>query len=132
MMLRAILMLGCLLLGGCRFETGLTTVTNLSIEGRAVNATRSYVVGSEGEFECLRSVTGSCHYVLFVEDCAADAPPGTGCGARVVDQFTLAAGERQHKGELPRGLRQCVDHEAPPVVPACAAGQARTGAAASG
>ncbi|NZA25704.1 hypothetical protein H0E84_04855 [Luteimonas sp. SJ-92] len=125
-MLRATLMLGCLLLGGCRFETGLTTVTNLSIEGRAVNATRSYVVGGEGEFECLRSATGSCHYVLFVDDCRADAPPGAAdaCAARVVREFTLGAGERQHLGELPRGLRQCVDHDAPPVAPECAAGPA--------
>lgn len=121
-MLRPIVSIACLLLAGCKFEAGLTTVNQLSIEGRAVNATRSTVTGGEGEFECLRSVSGSCHYVLFVDDCAADAAgnPDDGCGARVVHAFTLSAGERQHLEQLPRGLRQCVDHDAPPVAPDCA------------
>ncbi|WP_407352803.1 hypothetical protein [Luteimonas sp. R10] len=121
-MLRPIVPIACLLLAGCKFEAGLTTVNQLSIEGRAVNATRSTVTGGEGEFECLRSVSGRCHYVLFVDDCAADAAGKAdgGCGTRVVHAFTLSAGERQHLERLPRGLRQCVDHDAPPVAPDCA------------
>ncbi|WP_149194616.1 hypothetical protein [Luteimonas suaedae] len=125
-MLRLIVPIACLLLAGCKFEAGLTTVNQLSIEGRAVNATRSTVTGGEGEFECLRSVSGRCHYVLFVDDCVADAAADAagdaagGCGTRVVHTFTLSAGERQHLEQLPRGLRQCVDHDVPPVAPDCA------------
>lgn len=118
-----LLVAASLLLAGCKFEAGLTTVNQLTVEGRAVNATRSTVTGAEGEFECLRSVSGRCHYVLFVDDCAADdaaAGSDRGCGARVVQAFTLSAGERHHMDRLPRGLRHCVDHDAPPVAPDCA------------
>lgn len=123
-MLRPAVTIACLLLlAGCKFETGLTTVTHLSIDGQAVNATRSHVAGGEGEFECVRSASGSCHYVLFVEDCAAPAEPGMpaqGCGVRVLQAFTLSAGESRYLKELPDGLRQCVDHAVPPVAPDCA------------
>src|SRR3546814_3264251 len=63
-----------LLLAGCKIDAGTTTITNVSIDGKAQNVMRSYVNGGAGDFECIKSVSGRCHYLLFVRDCDASAP----------------------------------------------------------
>ena len=111
-----------LLLAGCKIDAGTTTITNVSIDGKAQNVMRSYVNGGAGDFECIKSVSGRCHYLLFVRECdpTGDA---TGCRARTVESFTLDAGTSRHLTRLPPRLKQCVSHEAAPSAPDCLAAQ---------
>lgn len=114
-----------LLLAGCKIDAGTTTITNVSIDGKAQNVMRSYVNGGAGDFECIKSVSGRCHYLLFVRDCGAATPP-TGdqpCAARTVQAFTLDAGTSRHLANLPPRLKQCVSHDREPSAPDCLASQ---------
>src|SRR3546814_15838148 len=74
---------------------------------------RSYVNGGAGDFECIKSVSGRCHYLLFVRDCDASAPAASArpCAARTVQAFTLDAGTSRHLANLPPRLKQCVSHD---------------------
>ena len=114
-----------LLLAGCKIDAGTTTITNVSIDGKAQNVMRSYVNGGAGDFECIKSVSGRCHYLLFVRDCdAAAAPAGDRpCAARTVQAFTLDAGTSRHLANLPPRLKQCVSHDREPSAPDCLASQ---------
>lgn len=121
----------CLLVG-CKFESAHTTTTTVSIEGWRDNATRSQVRDGIGDFDCIKSSSGHCHFLLFVEQCHAtpDAPTDapidaathatrTRCSARPVQAFTLAAGATKHLVDLPSKMKQCVSHDAAPIAPAC-------------
>ena len=106
---------------GCMVQAGTTTITNVSVDGHRVDATRSFVADGVGEFDCIRSSSGRCHYLLFVEDCAAGGKPAatTRCATRIVKTFTLQAGTSRRLTALPPHLRQCVGHDAAPVAPDC-------------
>lgn len=114
------------LLAGCKIESGTTTITNVSIDGKANNVMRSFVSDGSGEFECIKSISGRCHYLLFVKECRADAgnpADGRHCTNRTVQAFTLQAGTTKHLGNLPPRLQQCVSHDAAPAAPDCLASQ---------
>ncbi|HVI58105.1 MAG TPA: hypothetical protein VM619_04415 [Luteimonas sp.] len=113
------------LLAGCKIDTGTTTITNVSIDGKAQNVMRSYVNDGSGEFECVKSISGRCHYLLFVRECRADASAANGqrCGNRTVDAFTIEAGTSRHLAHLPPKLQQCVSHDVAPTAPDCASSQ---------
>lgn len=130
-------LLVCLIaLSGCMFQSGgITTITNTSIDGRDINATRALIVDGHGEFDCIKSATGRCHYVLYVQRCAGDDgtasdasdastaskdPAARDCDTRVVQTFSLPAGASKFVGDLPARLKLCVSHDAVPVAPACA------------
>lgn len=124
----------CLLaLSGCMFQSGgITTITNTTIDGRDVNATRALIADGHGEFDCVKSATGQCHYVLFLQRCAQDDGASSdastaskdgsarGCDTRVVQTFSLSAGKSKLIGDLPAHLKLCVSHDALPVAPGCA------------
>jgi hypothetical protein len=114
-----------LLLAGCKIDAGTTTITNVSIDGKAQNVMRSYVNGSAGDFECIKSISGHCHYLLFVRDCGNDQPAADGahCGIRTVQAFTLDAGTSRQLANLPPELKQCVSHDREPSAPDCLASQ---------
>lgn len=116
----ALVAIACLM-SGCMFESGVTTVTNISVDGHSVNATRSHIANGDGEFECLRSASGRCHYLLFVEDCgkAQGRAAAAACKPRIVTAFTLPAGASKHLAALPAQVRECVSHDAAPVAPGC-------------
>ncbi len=114
------------LLAGCRIDAGTTTITNVSIDGKAQNVMRSYVNGGAGDFECIKSISGRCHYLLFVRECgeAADKPGDDArCDTRTVQAFTLDAGTSRHLANLPPRLKQCVSHDREPSAPDCLASQ---------
>lgn len=124
MRIAILLATGLCLLAGCKFETGATTtITNVSIDGRPANVTRSFVHDGDGEFDCIKSVTGQCHYLLFVRECGTPAAAGDGahCTTRTVEAFTLEAGKSRHLAGLPPKVQQCVSHSATPVAPDCLA-----------
>lgn len=123
-----------LLAAGCQLQTGTTTITNVSIDGRASNATRTVIVDGDGIFDCVRSASGHCYYLLYVDRCAS-APPrddampsatpssrlhGTGCATRVVQRFKLDSGSSRRLSGLPPRVRQCVRHDAAPDPNECA------------
>lgn len=121
-----ILAMALCLLAGCKFESGTTTITNVSIDGKANNVMRSFVSDGSGEFECIKSISGRCHYLLFVKDCSANAGTPDGgqrCSNRTVQAFTLEAGTSKHLANLPPRLQQCVSHDAAPAAPDCLASQ---------
>src|SRR3546814_14378331 len=86
---------------------------------------RSYVNGGAGDFECIKSVSGRCHYLLFVRDCDASAPAASDqpCAAPTVQAFTLDAGTSRHLANLPPRLQQCASHDSEPPAPACQSAQ---------
>ena len=110
-----------LLLAGCKIDAGTTTITNVSIDGKAQNVMRSHVDGSAGDFECVKSISGQCHYLLFVRECDTNAGGADACRPRTVEAFTLEAGTSRHLTRLPPRLQQCVSHEAAPSAPDCLA-----------
>ena len=123
------LLAAALLLSGCKIEAGTLTTTNYSISNTGVNSSRTRILDGNGEFECIDSVSGLCHFVLFTEDCKdaaqADSPQqhdqrGTrACTARIVQAFSLKAGASKRVDHLPKDLQQCVGHQAAPTAPGC-------------
>ena len=108
-------------LAGCDPKPGVTTMTFSSVDGVEINSTKSRISGGDARFECLKSATGSCHYLVYVETCAAAkiSSADTACTTRVLERFTLAAGKVKELYDLPIGVRHCVDHEAQPKTPEC-------------
>ncbi|MGH8032985.1 MAG: hypothetical protein ACREO8_11645 [Luteimonas sp.] len=126
-----------LVLSGCQLQSGTTTITNVSVDGRGTNATRTFIANGRGEFDCVKSASGHCYVVLYVDRCAdagvADASDATDgdaasvtqthrCAPRVVQAFTLDSGARRQLTGLPPHVRQCVRHDAAPQLADCARG----------
>src|SRR3546814_16360956 len=106
-----------LLLAGCKIDAGTTTITNVSIDGKAQNVMRYYVNGGAGDFECIKNVSGRCHYLLFLRDFDASAPAARAqpCAAPPVQAFTLDAGPTPHLPTLPpHRTPPATHHPAPP------------------
>ena len=95
-----------------------TTIQSTSSDEGGQSASWAHIDNGAGRFECRKSATGSCHYVLYVQQCAPDAPLA-GCSARVIRSFTLAAGQSREVQGLPAQVRLCQDHHAMPVAPDC-------------
>lgn len=95
-----------------------TTIESSSSDEGGESATWAHIANGVGRFECRKSVTGSCNYVLYVQQCAPDAPLA-GCSARVIGSFTLTAGQSRDVQGLPAQVRLCQDHHAMPVAPDC-------------
>jgi hypothetical protein len=116
-----------LLLAGCKIEAGTTTITNVSIDGKAQNVMRSYVHGGAGDVECVEGISGRCHCLLFVRECgsgkASASASGAQCAIRTVQAFTLDAGSSRQLANLPPELKQCVSHDREPSAPDCLSSQ---------
>ena len=95
-----------------------TTIQSTSSDEGGQSASWVHIAKGVGRFECRKSATGNCHYVLYVQQCAPDAPLA-GCSARVIRTFTLAAGQSRDVQGLPAKVRMCQDHHAMPVAPDC-------------
>jgi len=123
------LLAAVLLLSGCKIEAGTLTTTNYSISNAGVNSSRTRILDGNGEFECIDSVSGLCHFVLFTEDCEKAAQSGSAqrhasrdsqaCIARIVQAFSLKAGASKRVDHLPKGVQQCVGHQTAPTAPGC-------------
>ena len=111
-------------LAGCDPQPGITTMTFSSVDGVAINSTKARIGDGDARFECLQSATGNCHYLVFVETCAAAkiSAADTACTTRVLERFTLVAGKTKELHDLPAGVRHCVDHDAMPTAPDCSQG----------
>lgn len=121
------------LLSACQLQTGTTTITNVSVDGRVANATRTVITDGDGIFDCVRSASGHCYYLLYVERCAAMTPSDatstnaptharhdSSCTTRVVQTFVLGSGRTRKLTDLPSRVQQCVRHDAVPTPADCA------------
>lgn len=114
-----------LTLVGFNPQAGTTTLTFSSIDGVGINSTKARIADGNARFECLQSASGSCHYVVFTSACErADerADFVDTCSTRVVETFTLAAGNVRELTGLPAGVKHCLGHDAMPVAPDCEKG----------
>jgi hypothetical protein len=84
--LRNLLALSALLLAttGCR-GSGTTIQSTSSEDDGGKSSSWAHIADGEGRFECRASATGNCNYVLYVQQCAPDAPLA-GCSAVVPTQ----------------------------------------------
>lgn len=114
-----------LTLVGFNPQAGTTTLTFSSVDGVGVNSSKARITDGNARFECLQSTSGSCYYVVFTSACEQvdkRANYVDTCSTRVVEAFTLAAGDVRELTGLPAGVKHCLSHEAMPVAPDCAKG----------
>jgi hypothetical protein len=85
------------------------TVTDLrsDIDGRVVHGR---VETREGinHFECLRSASGTCHFVVHAADCTPTAARSASCVPPTIDRVDVASGRIQDVLGLPKGIRVCL------------------------
>lgn len=104
-------------------QPGTTTLSVSSVDGVQVNSTKSVVNGGDARFECLRSASGRCHYVVFASQCrGVDAARQRGCPGVVVERFVLQAGQSREFRSVPGKLSYCMDHHQMPAGPGCLPG----------
>jgi hypothetical protein len=91
-------------------------VHQTSADGADVLYSRADVHAGVARFECVRSASGRCHYLVF----AAGCDPSAGCRERPLQRFSVdAGGSRQLAGLA--GFHLCVAARAADLGPACAA-----------
>lgn len=114
-----------LTLVGCNEQPGTTTFTLSSVHGVGINSSKDRIDGRNARFECLKSASGQCNYVVFTRRCtqvdSADSVTDT-CTTRVLEQFTLLAGKVREFDDLPAGTTHCIDNAAKPVASSCRQG----------
>jgi hypothetical protein len=69
---------------------GSTHVHRLHADGGDTLHSRATVQAGVTRFECLRSASGRCHYLVLPRDCM---PGATGCASHPVGRFALDDGE---------------------------------------
>jgi hypothetical protein len=79
---------------------------------------RTLVEAGVARFECLRSASGECHYVVYPRDCATPAAVPHRCGSRPLEQFTIASGDTRQIVGL-SGFRLCVGPDRDPAHADC-------------
>lgn len=92
-----------LALAGCSPQ-GSTIVERVSADGRDVLHSEIHVVHGLATFQCLASSSGTCHYAVYVNDCAGK----TSCTHKLVHQFGVRAGQRLYDTTQPHGFIPCV------------------------
>ena len=100
------MILSCLLsLFGCHERSASTTVTRITAQGVDQLFSRTTARGGETTFECVRSVSGRCHYQVFLERCS---PDGAHCDRSGVQRFDVRAGQQRARSDLPADSLGCV------------------------
>lgn len=110
-----------LTLAGCNYAPS-TSITTTTVNGADVlHSVISESTPGETRFECAKSSSGHCHYAVFSQSCNAVANDrsATACTTRLIEEFTLAAGESKALIRLPVDFKYCVRQDAKPVAPAC-------------
>ncbi|MGO4221510.1 hypothetical protein AB4Y64_06600 [Lysobacter sp. TAF61] len=85
---------------------GTTLVARTVEDGVETVLSRTHVATGNVRFECLRSASGHCHYVLFAGPCAASPVK-----ARAADcSFDVPVGQARERKDLPADFGLCVSH----------------------
>lgn len=105
------------------FDVGGSSLEHRSTHaGDDVLLSRAHVQAGVARFECVRSDSGECHYLVLPRDCVAttssDADAGGPCAGTPIARFALAQGESHQMAGL-QHFRLCVAVDADPVEPAC-------------
>lgn len=100
---------------GCDFDPASTTSSSTSINGTAINSSKTRTWANSANFDCIASASGNCRYVVFTSDC-----PAKNCTTKVTEAFSLRAGATRKMQGLPPGFKYCVSHQSGPVAPSCA------------
>lgn len=91
---------------------GSTLVHRTSADGADTLHSRTTVQAGVARFECLRSASGRCHYLVLPRECATR--PGSaataGCASRPVEPFALDDGDSRQIAGL-QDFRLCVTTE---------------------
>lgn len=92
------------------FDTGGDTLVHrTSVDGADTLHSRTTVQAGVARFECLRSASGRCHYLVLPRDCTPDSASRTtaGCASRPVERFALDNGDSRQIAGL-QNFRLCV------------------------
>lgn len=109
-------------LAGCHEKPSVTSEIRSSRDGVATLHSKATLKDGIARFQCLRSNSGRCHYLVFAGDCqdiAAGESPATDCDLQPLDSFSLALGDERQLPGLSRDFRHCVDAAAMPAAPQC-------------
>lgn len=102
-----------------------TFVDRISIDGAQSLYSKATVEAGVARFECLRSVSGQCHYTVFPRECDAATPSAkdkVDCTSRPIEQFAVANGDSRQIAGL-RDFRLCVSDGRAAPAPGCQASQ---------
>ncbi|MBS7456920.1 hypothetical protein [Coralloluteibacterium stylophorae] len=94
---------------------GSTYVARATVDGVDTLHARAVVEAGVARFECLRSASGHCHYVVWPSRC--DGPAS--CDRGPLQRFVLASGDSRQVAGLHR-FRLCVTAEDAAAGTACA------------
>lgn len=94
-------------------------VHHASADGAEALYSRADVHAGVARFECVRSASGRCHYLVFGPGC----DPAAGCRERPLQRFAIDAGGNRHLAGL-AGFHLCVATQAAEARAACAAPEA--------
>jgi len=98
-------LLSCLLsLFGCQERATSTSITRISEHGMDQLFSRTTVRDGTAAFECVRSASGRCHYLVFSEQCDS----AQHCSRQTLQQFALGTGQVRRWPDLPAGFSSCV------------------------
>ncbi len=100
---------------GCDFDPSSTTTASTTVNGTAINSSKTRTWEKSADFDCIASTSGSCRYVVFTSNC-----PAANCTTKVIEAFSLRAGAARKMQGLPPGFKYCVSHQSGPVAPSCA------------
>ncbi|KAF1722915.1 hypothetical protein [Pseudoxanthomonas wuyuanensis] len=109
-------------LAGCHEKPSVTSEVRSSRDGVATLHSRATLKDGSARFQCLRSQSGRCHYLVFAEGCpdvSAGESPTADCDVKPVDSFSLVPGDEKQLPGLSRDFRHCVDAMAMPAAPQC-------------
>jgi hypothetical protein len=89
-----------------------TLVHRTNIDGADTLHSRTTVQAGVARFECLRSASGRCHYLVLPRDCTSTpaSERAAGCTARPVERFALDDGDSRQIAGL-QNFRLCVSIE---------------------
>lgn len=100
-------MLYCLMsLFGCHQDTGTTSITRSTVDGRDLLFSKVESHAGSAVFHCLASRSGRCHYLVYEARCAG-APAGPACPRQELERFDLAVGQVRELHGLARDFHQC-------------------------
>ena len=104
---------------------GETFVHRVSADGGEVLHSRTHVQAGVAYFECMRSVSGQCHYTVYPRDCspAMVTARAAGCGAASVRRFAIPGGGSRQLSGL-HDIRLCVSADGSAPGPDCGAVEA--------
>jgi hypothetical protein len=91
---------------------GSTLVHRTNIDGTDTLHSRTTVQAGVARFECIRSASGRCHYLVLSRDCTSSpaSKRAAGCPPRPVERFVLDDGHSRQIAGL-QNFRLCVSIE---------------------